>query len=616
MKRSYSQGGMLTAAAILLVFFATALVGEGCKRKNSDSDSELAIPDETKRTTPGPKVRFTEITAKAGIRFTHINGAFGQKLLPETMGGGVAFLDFDKDGKQDLLFVNSCYWPGHEDKSKPSPTLVLYRNKGNGTFEDVSEKCGLNVTLYGMGVTVGDYDNDGWPDVFISAVGGNRLFHNVADGRGGRKFADVTAAAGDLGKGTPLAGLGSNFLARKDPIPFPSSAAFLDYDNDGLLDLFVCYYLTWSPHIDLDQGCALKDFGRAYCPPRAFSGAQCALFRNLGDGAFANVSAKAGILVKNERGEPEGKALGVSVWDVDGDGWPDIFVANDTQRNFFFHNKGDGTFEEIGRQAGIALAEGTPRGAMGIDFAEYRPGKTGIIIANFADEPLTLARLDDPKRLLFSDVAMLEGLSHLSSIVLKFGLFFFDFDLDGLLDLLICNGHLEPSISLVQPRQNYKQPVQLFWNTGGRRAFEIVNKEEVGPELFRPIVGRGCAYADIDGNGTLDVVLVENGGPARLFKNENATGNHWIRFVLEGDGKRTNTSAIGAVVTLTADGKTQTRHVTSARGYLSQSELPVTFGLGKTAKVERVEIRWPGRNAGVTVRENLAADRAHHVRQE
>jgi hypothetical protein len=605
--------------AVHLVVLSTVLLSEGCGNKDAETTKPQEVRDAAlpKPTIPPPKVRFTDITAKANIRFTHVNGGFGKKLLPETMGGGVAFLDFDKDGKQDLLFVNSCDWPGHENKSLPRPTLALYRNRGDGTFEDVTEKCGMKITLYGMGVTVGDYDNDGWPDVFITAVGGNRLFHNVADGQGGRKFVDVTAQAGDLAEGPGLPHVASGFIDHKELLSFPSSAAFFDYDNDGKLDLFVCHYVTWSPPIDISQGCTLRGQDRAFCPPRSFTGSQCALYRNLGGGKFEDVSAKAGICVTGERGEPIAKALGVLIWDADGDGWPDIVVANDTVRNFFFHNKGDGTFEEIGRQAGIAFAEGVPRGAMGIDAGEYRPGRFSIAIANFANEPLTLFRLDDAKRLLFSDVALVEGLAGLSSIVLKFGLFFFDFDLDGLLDLLTCNGHLEPDIHKVQSSQSYKQPVQLFWNTGGRRAYEMVTADYAGSDLFQPIVGRGCAFADIDGNGTLDLVLVENGGAARLFKNEGGTGNHWIRFVLEGDGKRSNTSAIGAVITLTTtDGKRQQRQVTSARGYLSQSELPVTFGLGKATKVERVEIRWPGRDAGVTVLDNLAVDQVYPVRQK
>jgi hypothetical protein len=564
-----------------------------------------------------PSVRFTDITAKAGIHFVHTNGGFGKKLLPETMGSGVAFIDFDKDGHQDLLFVNSCYWPGHEDGSKPVPTLALYRNKGDGTFDDVTHEVGLAVTMYGMGVTVGDFDNDGWPDIFVTGVGGNRLFRNQDNGKGGRRFVDVTASAGDLAKGAT--GLPThNFLDAADPIPFPSSAAFLDYDNDGLLDLFVCSYVTWSPRLDLIHGCTLKGAGRAFCPPRAFQGANCFLFKNMGDGTFKDVSARAGIQVTGERGEPIGKSLGVAVCDVDGDGWPDIIVANDTVRNFFFHNQRDGTFKELGQAAGVAYAEGTARAGMGIDWAEYRPDRFGIAIGNFADEPITMLRLDDRRRLLFSDVALIEGLYGISRIVLKFGLFFFDFDLDGLLDLLTCNGHLEPDIHLVEPSQSYKQPVQLFWNSGGKRAFEPVPGEMAGPDLFKPIVGRGCAFADIDGDGYLDVVLTENGGPARLFKNQGGTGNHWIRLVLEGDGKRSNTSAIGALVTVSAGGKKQQRFVTSARGYLSQSELPLTFGLGKADKIDSVEIRWPGAPPGEVqvLSPPPAVDRVHQIRQK
>jgi hypothetical protein len=340
----------------------------------------------------------------------------------------------------------------------------------------------------------------------------------------------------------------------------------------------------------------------------------------MGGGKFKDVSAKAGIQVTGERGEPVGKSMGVIVCDPDGDGWPDIIVANDTVRNFFFHNQGDGTFRERGQELGIAYADGAARAGMGIDWGEIKPNTFALAIGNFADEPITLLRLDNMQKLLFSDVALLVGLYGPSRVVLKFGLFYFDYDLDGYLDLLTCNGHLEPAIKLVEPGQSYKQSVQLYWNTGSKRlskdkdkdTYVIVTPEDSGPDLFQPMVGRGCAFADIDGDGYLDVVLTENGGPARLLKNMGGTGNHWIRLVLEGDGKRSNTSAIGAQVTLTSGGKVQKRMVTSARGYLSQSELPLTFGLGKATKVERVEIRWPGAKAGeVQVLENLDVDRAH-----
>jgi hypothetical protein len=603
--------------ALLLLVAGLGFLDGGCGSQpaNAPGDSPSAPGGDRKpRAINLPNVRFTDITAQAGIRFVHANGAFGKKLLPETMGSGVAFLDYDGDGRQDLLLVNSCYWPGHEDRDKPAPTLALYRNRGDRTFEDVTVAAGLNVTLYGMGVTVGDFDNDGWPDLFVTGVGGNRLFRNVPDGKGGRRFVDVTAQAGDLAKANSWPA-GGAFINHEAPVNFASSAAFVDYDNDGKLDLFVCNYVTWSPRFDLGQGFTLAGREPAYGPPRAFPGTHCTLYRNLGEGRFEDVSARAGIHVTDPKGHSLGKALGVIVCDVDGDGWQDILVANDTVRNFFFHNQRNGTFRERGEETGIAYAEGSARGAMGIDWGEYRPGHNAVCIGNFAFEPNTLLRLEDPQRLLFSDVALIEGLAGPSLVVLKFGLFFFDFDLDGLLDLLTCNGHLEPAIQQVQAGQTYQQPVHLYWNTGGRPTFEPMTPLQAGPDLFRPLVGRGCAFADIDGDGTLDVVVTENGGPARLLRNEGGTGNHWIRLALEGDGKRTNRSAIGAHVTLTAGGKVQHREVTSARGYLSQSELPVTFGLGKATSVERVEIRWPGRNGGTQILTSLAIDRAHAIRQ-
>ena len=564
-----------------------------------------------------PSVRFVDITKQAGIRFQHTNGAFGQKLLPETMGPGVAFLDYDNDHRPDILFVNSCYWPGHEEKGKPAPTLALYRNKGDGTFEDVTVQTGLNITMYGMGVTVGDYDNDGWPDIFVTGLGGNRLFHNEPDGRGGRRFRDVTRAASVGGPGGWPTSAG-DFLSVATPVNFSSSAAWLDYDGDGLLDLFVCNYVLWSPDKDVNEPFMLADLGRAYGPPDAFEGTQCFLYHNLGNGRFEDVSARAGIHVKGIDKPAIGKSLAVCVCDVDDDGWPDVIVANDTARNFFFHNNGDGTFSEVGQFSGVAYAAGKARGAMGADWGEYRPGMFAVAISNFADEPDTFLRLNNRKRLLFSDAATAEGIYGPSRALLKFGLFFFDYDLDGRLDLLTCNGHLEPEINKVQRGQTYRQPVQLFWNTGARPTFEPVGAADAGPDLFKPLVGRGCAFADIDGDGDLDVVLTENGGPARLLRNDGGNRNHWIRLALEGDGRRSNRSAIGARVTLEAGGKVQHQQVASGRGYLSQSELTLTFGLGKTKKVDRITIQWPGKYGGTQVLtdpKDLKIDQVRYIKQ-
>jgi hypothetical protein len=485
-----------------------------------------------------------------------------------------------------------------------------------------------------MGVTVGDYDNDGWPDLFITGVGGNRLFHNEpvkeGDPTKGRRFRDVTATAGVGGPGGWPDKLPGDFLKYDKPLCWSTSAAFLDFDGDGLLDLFVCNYVTWSPDDDIKLGFKLVGHGRAYGRPTEFEGAQCFLYRNRGDGTFEDVSAKAGIQVFEKEGTEEGarlrnvgKSLGVIVCDVDDDGWPDIVVGNDTVRNFFFHNVPgpDGTrrFVEKGHFSGVAYAEGKARGAMGVDWApDYRPGLSALAIGNFANEPDTFLCLEDPRRLQFSDMALAEGIAGPSRELLKFGLFFFDYDLDGRLDLLTCNGHLEPEITKVQASQHYEQPVQLFWNTGQQpRGFEPVTPEKAGSDLFRPLVGRGCAFLDMDGDGHLDVVLVANGGEARLLHNEGKTGHHWVRLKLQGDGKRSNRSAIGARVRLEAGGKVQRGEVVSGRGYLSQSELVLTFGLGTVTKIDRVTIQWPGANPGPPlVLENLGIDTEHVITQK
>ncbi len=567
-----------------------------------------------------PDVRFVDVTDRAGIRFRHVSGATGRKLLPETMGSGVVVLDFDRDGRPDLFFVNGRPWPGQPDPPGGRPTPALYRNKGDGTFEDVTAAVGLNVSLYGMGAAAGDFDNDGFPDLLVTAVGGNRLFRNV----GGKRFEDVTASAG-LGGGDLPDVPWPEFLARTKPIPWPTSAAWLDYDGDGRLDLFVCTYVTWSPAYDAGINAVLPGGGRAYVPPTQFPGAHCVLYRNTDGTHFEDVSERAGVRVSEAIGrggapEPIGKALGVVVCDPDGDGWPDLVVANDTVRNFFFHNvpaEGGGRkFEEIGSTVNVAYADGRPRGGMGVDYAEIRPGRPAAVVANFSNEPDTLLALRPGGPLLFRDTALTEGLAGPSRAPMKFGAFFFDFDLDGRMDLLTANGHLEPDIAVSQPLQSYPQPAQLFWNTGrDEKLFELVPPEVAGPDLFRPAVGRGSAYLDFDGDGSPDVVLTENNGPARLLRNDNHTGNHWLRLVLEGDGRRSNRDAIGAEVAVEAGGVTVRRTVVGSRGYLSGSELAVTVGLGKAEKADRVTVRWPGKDAGTQEWTDLAAGREHRLRQ-
>ena len=521
-----------------------------------------------------PNVPFQDVTTSAGIHFVHNNGAYGDKLLPETMGSGVAFLDFDNDNAQDLLFVNSTSWPWHPSAVKP--TLALYHNDGKGHFEEATAGSGLDVSLYGMGVAVGDYDNDGFTDVLITGVGGNRLFRNLGSG----KFQEVTSQAGVAGSTNS----------------WSTSAAWIDYDNDGKLDLFVCEYVKWSREIDLEVGYKIDGVTRAYGQPMNFEGTFPRLYHNEGSGRFKDVSTTAGIQIKNRAtGGPIAKSLGVAPVDIDGDGWIDLIVANDTVQNFVFHNEKNGTFKEIGAEAGVAFdSNGNTRGAMGIDAAYYRNDQAlGIAIGNFANE-MSALYVSQGGPLLFTDEAIPEGVGPASRLLLKFGVFFFDYDLDGRLDLLTANGHLEQEITKIQKSQSYAQPAQLFWNTGAASGatFVPVSKAKAGQELFKPIVGRGSAFADIDGDGDLDVVLTQSGGAPLLLRNEQKLNHHWVRLKLT--GSRSNRSAIGAIVKMRAGGRTFTRTVTPTRSYLSQSELPVTFGLGNLSKVDELEVTWPG----------------------
>ena len=504
-------------------------------------------------------MHFTEVTEPSGIRFKHVNGATGKKLLPETMGGGVAVMDFDRDGRPDLFFTNSRPWPGQPGKA----TQALYRNNGDGTFEDVSEATGIAIELYAMGVAVGDIDNDGWPDLFVSAVGGNRLFRNV----NGKRLEDISEAAG-FGKPISWGGSYERFLERDEPMSFPASAAFLDYDNDGKLDLFVCNYLKWSPASDLAVKAVLAGGQRAYVPPQQFPGTHCQLFRNLDGKRFEDVSAAA--VVAEARG-PVGKSLGGVVCDPDRDGWPDLVVANDTERNFFFHNV-RGRFEEEGRFSGLAYADGRPRGGMGIDAADDL-----IVVANFSNEPNSLFKRVGVNPLRFADTAGEAGLAGPSRAPMKFGALFADFDLNGSIDLFTCNGHLEPDIAAAQSGQTYKQAAQMFRGGG---VFALENTS------FPPMVGRGCAYLDYDGDGDLDLVLVENGGPARLFRNDEPP-SPFIRLNLT--GRLSNRDAIGAEIEI----GTQRRFVSPTHGYLSQCERTTTFG-GVPEVIDRITVRWPG----------------------
>jgi len=521
-------------------------------------------------------VTFRDITAQAGIHFTHNNAAFGKKYLPETMGPGCAFIDYDSDGYPDLLLVNGQDWPGH---SKTPSTLKLYHNNKNGTFTDVTSKAGLAITMFGMGVAVGDYDNDGHDDIFVTALGQSRLFHNNGNGT----FTDVTKAAGMWG-----------------PNEFSTSAAWVDYDRDGRLDLVVANYVEWS--LPTDIYCTSDGAHKSYCTPESYKGTSVRLWHNQGSGKFEDATQKAGM------SDPTSKSLGLAILDYNNDGWPDIVVANDTQPNKLYLNKQNGTFEEKAVAAGIAFSEdGVARAGMGVDAADYdRSGHPSLMITNFANQMLSLYHNEGNG--LFVDEAPRSEVGRNTLVTLGFGCFFFDYDNDGWPDIFVADGHIENEIERVQKRVSYAEPPHLFRNLGGGKFQEVT--AQLGDAFASPKVARGAAYADIDNDGALDVLITTNGGRAWLFHNEGGT-HHSLRLKLV--GTKSNRDGIGAVVRLSSGGAKQWQMLRSGSSYLSQSELVLTFGLGGAAKAESVEIQWP--SGQVDKIASLAADQTVTVEE-
>src|SRR5579862_987220 len=512
--------------------------------------------------------RLIDVTRSAGLHFQHNSGAYGGKLLPETLGSGCAFLDYDGDGWLDILLVNGMDWPGHK---RQRSTLQLYRNNRDGTFADVTERAGLAMEMYGMGVAIADYNNDGLPDVLITAVGQNRLFQNTGQGH----FVDVTVKAG-LG--------GRNALS--------TSAVWFDYDRDGHLDLLVCNYVKWSP--ERDVFCSLDGKRKSYCTPEAYHGDTCWLFRNRGDGTFEDVTAKSGIF------DVTSKSLGAALLDYDHNGWPDVFITNDTQPNKLYRNLRNGTFEDVAVRAGVAFSEdGKARAGMGIDVADFdNSGSQGIAITNFDNEMIALYRAAGNGSYL--DAALKTGIRQATRNSLGFGCAFFDADLDGKLDLLALNGHIDETVRNIGSNTGYAQPPLLFLNDG-RGGFHDA-ASQAGSDFASPKVGRGVALGDFDRDGDLDILITTNQGPAVLYRNDVTNGNRSIRFQLT--GTKSNRDAIGAVVRLSTPDGTQSRMVKTGSGYLSQSELALTFGLGKRDRVDRVVVEWP--SGRVDEHKNLA----------
>lgn len=526
--------------------------------------------------TPAPRpsgpVRLTDVTSAAGIHFRHHSGAFGKKYLPETMGSGVCAIDYDGDTRQDILFVNSMDWPEHKNVRV---TAALYQSRGDGTFTDVTRGSGLGVEMYGLGCAVGDFDNDGRDDLYITALDGNHLFHSLGNGR----FADVTAHAGVKDGG------------------FSTGVVWFDYDNDGKLDLFVSHYVDWS--VATDQTCSLDGKGKSYCTPEAYKGQSSKLFHNRGNGTFEDVTKKAGVE------DATSKSLGVALLDYDNDGWLDLFVANDTQPNKLYRNNHNGTFTESAFAAGVAFSEaGRARAGMGADTGDFdNSGQQGLLIGNFTNESLALYHNDGEG--LFTDRAPNSGVSGPSAKSLTFSTFFFDYDLDGSSDIFALNGHVADDISLVQPTLKYAEAPLLFRNRGNGRFDDV--SEKMGAAFRQAVVGRGAAYLDIENDGDLDLVVTTSNGPAKLLRNDNGNANQMLRVKLI--GTRSNRDGIGAKVTLKqASGQRQMQMVKSGSSYLSQSELPLTFGLGRPVanKMVELDIAWPsGRKESL---KGIAAD--------
>jgi len=519
-----------------------------------------ALPQAPKSTAGDASITFRDITARAGIHFVHNNGAFGKKYLPETMGPGVALIDYDNDGWPDIFVVNGTDWPGRASKHS---TPKLYHNNHDGTFTDVTHKAGLDVEMFGMGVAVGDYDNDGYDDLFVTAMGQSRLFHNNGNGT----FTNVTQKAGLLG-----------------PKEFSTSAAWVDYDKDGKLDLVVGNYVQWS--IEGDLYCTLDGKSKSYCTPESYKGIAVRLWHNRGDGTFEDATKGAGL------GDPTSKTLGVAVLDYDNDGWPDLLFSNDTQPNKLYRNNRNGTFTEKAVPAGVAFSEdGVARAGMGVDAADYdRSGFASLLITNFSNQMISLYHNEGKG--LFVDEAPRSEIGRDTLLTLGFGCFFFDYDLDGWPDILIANGHIDGDIQRVQPNVKYAMPPHLFRNLG-KGNFQEVTKN-LGTAFGTPRVGRGAAYGDVNNDGRLDLLLSTNGGSAYLFLNE-AAGEAALQksLRLKLVGVKSNRDGIGAVVKVGAGADVQTQMLRSGSSYLSASELVLTFGLARHDRADAIEINWP-----------------------
>lgn len=522
--------------------------------------------------------RFVDTTPSSGVHFQHLASHTANKYLIETMGSGVALFDYDNDGHEDLFLVNGAPIVAPMAKGtvpqKPGPSYWnrLYHNNGDGTFTDVTEKAGLQGIGYGMGVAVGDYDNDGRDDLYVTAYGGNRLYHNNGDGT----FTDVTAKAGVGGSG------------------WSTSAAWVDLDGDGYLDLVVLRYIKWDWD-DLWCGQHLPGY-RGYCHPDVFQPISMLAYHNNGDGTFTEEAHKLGL-------DKPGKGLGVAIADYDRDGHIDLFVANDSMEEFLYHNKGNGTFEEVGLDAEVAVdGEGRTYAGMGVDFSDYNnDGLPDLVITNLANQKYALYQNSGDGT--FNYASYMTGVGGMTLLHSGWGASFADYDNDGWKDLLIAQGHDLDNIKLTLPQIHYREHFMVARNIDGKKFVDVAPVS--GPVFQQRWVGRGMAIGDINNDGNLDAVVTENNGPIHILMNQTQTGNHWLGVKLI--GHKSNRDGIGAVVKVVTSAGSQWQTVTTAVGYLSSSDVRAHFGLGKDAVVKILEVHWP--SGIVQTINNVAGDR-------
>ena len=567
------------------------------------------VPDPTPVTPALPRVveqpltavPFTDVAKASGIEFIHTTGATGESLLPETMGGGVGFLDVDGDGDQDLVLIDGCRWHGEPFASEPEPghdSVRLWTNDGRGQFREATKGSGLEGPRYGMGVATGDLDADGRTDLFVTTVGRNAVYLNRTERGGAPRFEDAT-----------------DRLKVPHASRWGTSAAMFDGDQDGDLDIIVCNYVRWSRAIDLAVDYRLTGIGRAYGSPTGFEGVDLTYLRNDGSAGLVDATAESGFAVANaSTGKPMGKALGVVLGDWNDDGRVDVAIANDTVANFLFRNEGSvgrARFVDVGGASGIAFdRNGSATGAMGIDTAWLRPRQWAIAIGNFANEMSSLY-VERGTTMAFSDDAIIEGLGPASRAFLTFGLVMADMDLDGDADLVQANGHIEERIARVQPSQSWRQRGQLFLNAGPAAPSPLLRELPVGMigDLARPVVGRGLATADIDGDGDLDLALTQAGGAPMLLRNDLPPHGRWLRIELKGPPG--NPQGIGALVTVAPadapDRPTAACVVSGARSYLSACDPAFTIGIPPGQQRTIVTVRWPA-GAGPTQPAQVVVD--------